>query len=114
MKKVVTLCLFALVMVLGTESVMAQNSKLENRIEINTEASEKTEALRKYVKFTNEQRDEIYNALKVYGQAKASTKDKPLNEEENAKIEKQLDDKVKIILSEEQYERYKEYNNREN
>jgi len=47
------------------------------------------------VKFTNEQRDKIYNALKTYGQAKA--------------IEKQLDDSVKDILSDEQYTRYKTY-----
>lgn len=109
MKKVITLCLFAFIMILGTESVMAQNSKLENTIEINNIASKKTEALRKYVKFTNEQRDEIYNALKTYGQAKASIKGKPENEEENVKIEKQLDDKVKEILSDEQYDRYKTY-----
>ncbi|MBC3847520.1 hypothetical protein H8K90_14075 [Winogradskyella echinorum] len=109
MKKVITLCLFAFVMILGTESIMAQNSKLENRVEVNTEASEKTEALRKHIKFTNDQRDQIYNALKVYGQAKASIKGKPSTEEEKAKIEKQLDDKVKLILSDEQYERYKAY-----
>jgi len=88
---------------------MAQNSKLESRIEINDFASKKTEALRKYVKFTNEQRDQIYIALKTYGQAKASIEGKPENEEEDAKIEKQLDDKVKEILSDEQYDRYKTY-----
>ncbi|WP_299125209.1 hypothetical protein [uncultured Winogradskyella sp.] len=109
MKKVITFCLFAFMMILGTESVTAQNSKLEDRIEINNVASKKTEALRKFVKFTNEQRDEIYTALKAYGQAKASIKGKPENEEEDAKIEKQLDDKVKAILSDEQYERYKTY-----
>ena len=109
MKNVITLCLFAFVMILGSESVMAQNSKLENRIEINTVASKKTEALRKYVKFTSEQRDQVYNALKAYGQAKASLEGKPENEEEDAKIEKQLDDKIKSILSDEQYDRYKTY-----
>ena len=109
MKKVITLCLFAFIMILGTESVKAQNSKLENRIEINTIASKKAEALRIYVKLSTDQRNEVYTALKVYGQAKASIKGKPENEEEDAKIEKQLDDKVKTILSNEQYERYKTY-----
>ena len=34
---------------------------------------------------------------------------KDITEEEDAKIEKQLDDKIKSILSTEQYESYKAY-----
>ena len=110
MKKIITLCLFVFAMFLGNQSLAAQNSKLEIKKEINAEASKKTEALRKFVKFSNDQRDEIYTALKLYGQNRAQLESKPINEEDEAKIEKQLDDKVKAVLSEEQYERYKLYN----
>ena len=110
MKKVITLCLFALITMLGTESVMAQNSELENRYEINTTATKKVEALKKYVQLSNEQCDQMYKSLKLYGEAKASIDNAPENAEEIAKIEKRLDDNVKIILSDEQYVRYKSFN----
>lgn len=94
--------MFAFVMILGTESVMAQS-----KIEVNAEASEKTEALRKYIKFDNDQRDLVYEALKEYVQAnvnlKKVTEDKA---EVKAKIEKQFDDKMRSILTQEQYDRY--------
>lgn len=110
MKKIVTLCLFVFAMFLGNHSVTAQNSKLETKKEINAAASKKTEALRLFIKFDNDQRDEIYDALKLYGQNRALLESKPINEEDEARIEKQLDDKVKAVLTEEQYERYKLYN----
>lgn len=108
MKKVITLCLFAFIMILGTESVMAQATP--NKIEINAEASTKTEALRKRVKFSNDQRDQIYTALQTYGKRKAIINNGTPSKESISKLEKELDDKVKTILSEEQYELYKAYN----
>ena len=81
----------------------------QSKIEINAEASEKTEALRKYVKFNDNQRDEIYNALRVYGEARASLKNNTSNPEVVAKIENQLDEQVKAALTDEQYERYKSF-----
>lgn len=106
MKKIITFCLFAFVMILGTESAIAQS-----KIEVNAEASEKTEALRKYIKFDNDQRDLVYEALKEYIQAnvnlKKVTEDKI---EVKTKIEKQFQDKMKSILTEEQYERYLTFN----
>lgn len=108
MKKVITLCLFAFIMVLGTESVMAQSTP--NKIEINAEASSKTEALRKSVKFNDAQRDQIYKALQAYGNRKAIIyKGTTPSKESVAKLEKELDDKIKTILSEEQYYNYKAY-----
>lgn len=106
MKKIITFCLFAFVMILGTESAIAQS-----KIEVNAEASEKTEVLRKYIKFDNDQRDLVYEALKEYIQAnvnlKKVTEDKI---EVKTKIEKQFQDKMKSILTEEQYERYLTFN----
>ena len=108
MKKVITLCLFAFILILGSESVMAQSTP--NKIEINAEASTKTEALRKYVKFDKDQRNEIYTALQAYGNQKATLNNgTTLSEESVARLEKELDDKVKEILTQDQYERYKAY-----
>ena len=108
MKKVITLCLFAFAMLIGSQTLVAQSSKLEIQKEINAEASTKTEALRKQLKFGDDQRDEIYNALKTYGQGKvALAASATTNKEDELKLEKQLDDKVKSVLSDEQYAQYK-------
>ena len=108
MKKVITLCLFAFIMILGSESLIAQSTP--NKIEINAEASTKTEALRQHVKFNKDQRNEIYTALQAYGNQKAAINNGTTPSEESvARLEKELDDKIKEILSEEQYERYKAY-----
>ena len=110
MKKVITLCLFVFAVVLGTQSVVAQNTKLVDKIEINTKASEKTEALRKFIKFDDTQRDQVYEALREYTQAnfsinKQATVEKGVVE----KIETQLETKMQSILTEEQFLRYKEF-----
>lgn len=102
MKKIITLCLFAFAMLLGTQSVTAQN----NLVEVNAEASEKTEALRKYIKFDNDQRDQVYLAIQEFTKVKMSAKK---DEASMKKAESNLEDKMKAILSEEQYERYKTY-----
>ncbi|GAA4244209.1 MULTISPECIES: hypothetical protein [Winogradskyella] len=106
MKKVITLCLFVFALFLGTQTTVAQNSKIEINKEINAKAATKTEALRKHIKFDKEQRNEIYSALKAYEQSKVRISNNPVSEDEKAKIEKQLNDKIKKILSEEQFERY--------
>ncbi|MDC0007407.1 hypothetical protein OAE07_05525 [Winogradskyella sp.] len=105
MKKVITLCLFVFAMFLGTDSATAQN-----KIEINTEASETTETLRKLLKFNNTQRDNIYDAYKEYGKAHANlTSSRTVTEEAVTKLKKRLTDKVEAILNEEQFEGYKAF-----
>lgn len=110
MKKVITLCFFALAMFVGNQSVSAQNTKLVDKIEINTKASEKTQQLRDFIKLTNNQRDQVYEAIQEYTRAhfelkKQSTVEKGVVE----KIEKQLETKMQSILTEEQFIRYKEF-----
>lgn len=108
MKKTIALCLFVLATFLGTQSVVAQETALQNTKEINAKASEKTEALRKFIKFDNTKRDQVYEAYKTYNQAKASLKrDKITDKKAVEKVEKQLNDQIKGILNEEQFERYK-------
>jgi len=108
MKKVITLCLFVFALVLGTPSAVAQNTKLVDKIEINSQAAEKTEALRKFIKFNDTQRDLVYEALREYTQANFSIKDQTVVEEGVVeKIETELETRMKSILNDEQFERYK-------
>lgn len=102
MKKIITLCLFAFAMLIGTQSVTAQS----NLVKVNAEASEKTEALRKAVKFDNDQRDKVYLAIQEYTKVKMS---KDIDKASMEKAKNNLETKIKAILSDEQYERYKTF-----
>ena len=105
MKKIITLCLFTLALILGTESATAQN-----KIEVNNEASIQTENLRKVIKFDSNQRDLVYEAYKAYGKAHASlVNSKTVTEEAVNKLKKGLMNKMESILNEEQFENYKAY-----
>ncbi len=107
MKKIFTLFAFALIFMLGTQSGIAQN-----KIEINRVAAEKTEALYKTLKFSTEQRHLVYNAMKEFGKDMARYNQAGSNnEEEKKKIREQLDVRIKEILNEEQYDRYKNLDN---
>lgn len=106
MKKIITLCLFVFALFLGTESATAQT----NKTEVNTIASEKTEALRKFLKFDNEQRDKVYLAVQEYTQATLDLKKaKVVKEDAVEKINTLLNNKMKAILNEQQFERYQTF-----
>lgn len=106
MKKLMTLCVFVFALFLGTESVSAQTNKLE----VNTKASEKTEALRKYIKFDNDQRDQVYLAIQEYTQATMDLKKaKVVKKDAQKKINELLESKMQEILTDEQFERYKSF-----
>ncbi|BAO74892.1 hypothetical protein [Winogradskyella sp. PG-2] len=106
MKKLITLCLFVFAMLLGTESAIAQTNKKE----VHAQAAQKTEALRKYVKFNDTQRDQVYQAVKEYTQATLDLKKVAVVEEVVVeKIEKLLETKMQGILTDEQFERYKTF-----
>lgn len=110
MKKIITLCLFVVAMFIGNQSVVAQNTKLTSKIEVNTIASKKTEALRQFIKFSDSQKERVYQALREYTQATLTIENQEnVNEDEVKKIEERLESKMKGILSEEQFERYKEF-----
>ena len=105
MKKIITLCIFIFAIFLGTESATAQN-----KLEINNEASIKTETLRKVIKFDNDQRDLVYDAYKAYGKAHASlVNSNTVTKEAVNKLKKGLMDRMESILDEEQFENYKTY-----
>ncbi|MBO3117012.1 hypothetical protein J4050_09645 [Winogradskyella sp. DF17] len=102
MKKVITICAFAIAMILGTQSAVAQMNKKD----VNAIAAEKTEALRQQLKFDNEQRNEIYDVYKVYVQKKSSLRNTSLNNPSLEKLNVFRDEKFKLILTEAQFERY--------
>ena len=82
----------------------------QNKIEVNREASIKTENLRKVLKFNMSQRDLVYEAYKEYGSAHASlTNSKTLTDEAVEKIKKRLLKQMKAILNVEQFEKYSVY-----
>ncbi len=103
MKKLITLSLFVFAMILGTHTMVAQNT-----LEINAEASEKTEALRKQIKFSTEQRDQVYEVYKDFLTKKAKLENSNITDEGAvSKLYTYLDYKMKEILTEEQFEKFK-------
>ncbi|MEO1031125.1 hypothetical protein [Winogradskyella sp.] len=106
MKKIMTLGLFVFALFLGTSSVMAQS----NTIEVNNIASEKTKALQQYIKFDQNQSHQVYEAIKEYTQATLDLqKAKVVKEGAEEKIKTLLNTKMREILTDEQFERYRSF-----
>ncbi|WP_431159011.1 hypothetical protein [Winogradskyella poriferorum] len=106
MKKVITLCFFVFALLIGTQTVSAQTGI----IEVNKKASEMTEALRSFIKFDDDQKDLVYEACQEYMQATLDLEQVEVVEEGvREKINNLLDEKIKGILNEEQFARYKEF-----
>ncbi len=98
-----TLCLFMAALFLGTENLSAQNT-----IEINKIASEKAENLRKVIKFDTNTLEEVYQAYKAYEtKYQLISADLKANWESKVKLDKELDQSMKTILTEDQYFQYK-------
>ncbi|MFD2915529.1 hypothetical protein [Psychroserpens luteus] len=102
MKKIITLCVFAMTLLLSTQNITAQNT-----LEINAEANTKTKELRKIIKFEETKMDDVYRVYQNYGIAyKKISNNLGKNEERLKKINANLDTKLKEILTEEQYTTY--------
>jgi uncharacterized protein YaaN involved in tellurite resistance len=105
MKKLITLCLFALTLLLSSQNMTAQNT-----LEINAEANSKTKALRKTIKFEETKMDAVYKAYQSYGIAyKKISSDLEGNADRLKKIDTFLDSQLGEILTEEQYLIYLKY-----
>lgn len=80
----------------------------QNKIEINAAAAEQTEELRKQLKFSDHQRDQVYEVCKEYQAAyRTLSVDLQANKEWKAKIDSRLENKLASILTEEQFNQYK-------
>ncbi len=101
MKKIFTLCLFAIAMLIGTQTVAAQSTTVN---EIKADAEKKTESLRKLISLEKNQMDDVYSVLVEYG--KATTMQNNPDNNSLEKAESTLISKMKEILTEEQFDRY--------
>lgn len=107
MKKLITLTFFAFAMLLSTANGFAQDKK-----EIHKVAFEKTETLRKNIKFNTLVQDEVYEVFKQYETNMAVAKKnlsegKTVTSADFEKIKSTLNSKIKALLTEEQFDVYK-------
>ena len=99
MKKIITLCICAITLLLSTQNMTAQNT-----LEINAEANTKTKELRKVIKFDETKMDDVYKVYQNYGIAyKKISGNLEGNADRLKKIDTYLDNKLEEILTEEQY-----------
>ncbi|MDG5489948.1 hypothetical protein [Psychroserpens sp. SPM9] len=104
MKKIFTLCFFAIAFLFSTQNTTAQNT-----LEINEAASVKTKELRKTLKFDKEKMDDVYRAYQEFGKAyKKISNSSGDHKERLDKINHLLDEKLRTILTAEQFDRYLE------
>jgi len=104
MKKLITLCFFAFALLFSTQGLMAQNIQ-----EINATASEKAKEIQKNIKINNLQLEDVYQAYKEFQTNYVKISDDLAgNQEQIMKLNDLLDEKLKGILTNEQFERYLE------
>ncbi|TXD85370.1 hypothetical protein ESY86_01805 [Subsaximicrobium wynnwilliamsii] len=102
MKKYLSLCLIAFALCISTQDMMAQN-----RIEIDRAANQKTKTLRKTLKFDSTKMEDVYEAYKAYELIYQNIDNNlEKNTERLKEINNRLDEKLKGILTEEQFELY--------
>jgi ABC-type dipeptide/oligopeptide/nickel transport system permease component len=103
MKQFLKVCLVAAIFFIGSQNTEAQN----NILEINQAASEKTQSLRKQIKFDKVKQNDVFDAYLKYEKAIAKGS-KTMSIEEKQKITESLILTMKSILSEEEYARYRD------
>lgn len=106
MKKIMTLCLFAFVMVLGTQTATAQSI-----IEVNAVASQKTKELKQVIKFHGNTEDLVYQAYQEHERKRYSVDQmvaagEVVPEKDRMALNNMLAERFKELFTAEQYERY--------
>lgn len=106
MKKIITLCLFAFALLIGSQ----HDGFAQNTLEINAEANSKTKELRKLIKFDQDKMQAVYEAYQEYGIAyKKISSNLSANSERLNKINANFDNRLKDIFTDEQYQLYLEH-----
>ena len=110
MKKIITLCLFAFAMVIGTQNITAQEKYKVMDKEVQMEAQD----LKKILNLDNEQTALVARTIYVKEKSYADvTSNKTLDEKETAKMKTKIDMNFKSrmmeILTEDQFAAYSEY-----
>src|SRR5690606_25735285 len=105
MKKIVTLCLFALTFCFSTQTIIAQNI-----IEVNATANQKANELRKVIKFDTNVLEDVYQAYKAYETKIQSIKHMEESSTESVKVKSEtkevLNARLKELFTEEQFAKY--------
>ncbi len=102
MKKIITLFLFVVAVAFNAQHLNAQDVATINSI-----ANEKTKDVKKNVKLEKQQMEAVYQAYKEYQLAFSKIEDNlDTNQERLEKINNVLDEKLKTIMTSEQFERY--------
>jgi len=103
MKHFLKVCLVAAMFFVGSQDTEAQN----NTLQVNQAASEKTQELRKQIKFDKDKQNDVFDAYLKYEKALANNSN-AMTSEEKQKITEALILSMKSILNEEQFAVYKE------
>ena len=103
MKQILKVCLIVTALFFGAQNTEAQN----NILEVNQAASEKTQELRKQIKFDKHIQNDVFDAYLKYEKALATFEGNTLTSEEKEKITETLVLSMKSILNEEQFALYK-------
>lgn len=102
MKRIITLCFFVFAIAFGSQNAFAQDRAFQEK------AYQKTEELRRTVKFSNDQQEEVAKVLTKYYKYISKSADTPeIAEQRKTKITKYVDQRLKEILTEEQFEAFK-------
>lgn len=102
MKRIITLCFFVFAIAFSTQQAFAQDKVYEQK------AFQKTEELRRSVKFSGDQQKEVAKVLtKYYKYMSRTAENSEIAEQRKTKITKYVDERLKEILTEEQFEAFK-------
>ncbi|AEH01496.1 hypothetical protein [Lacinutrix sp. 5H-3-7-4] len=106
MKKVITLCLFAFTMLIGTQTAFAQNN-----VKVDQKATTKAKELRSQLKFDDSTMEKVYLAYQQYENKMLSINEnlsKNTAQYKNATLEtsKTLQQNIKSALGEDRFQRY--------
>ncbi|WP_353780155.1 hypothetical protein [Winogradskyella sp. 3972H.M.0a.05] len=102
MKKILALCVFVLGLAFTTQ-VSAQTTEIEKKAHI------KTEELRRTVKFNDEQKAQVYEVLqKYYNYLNRPNANESDFEMRKQKITAFVDEKLKAVLNEDQFAKFKQ------
>ncbi|MDT0559077.1 hypothetical protein RM697_10480 [Ichthyenterobacterium sp. W332] len=102
MKKIITLCFFVFAIAFGSQNAFAQDNVFKEK------AYQKTEQLKRTVKFSADQREQVVAVLtKYYKYASREASTPEIAEQRLTKISKYVDERLKEILTEEQFQAFK-------
>ena len=118
MKKIITLCLFAFALLLGTQTAAAQDSKTDKEANaiIEANAIKTTKGLIKFVRLEKDKTEEVYEIVTEHTSALYFIENENSTDKESfiktTAANEKLDNQMKTLLNKEQFNRYKAFKKR--